>query len=246
MMFAVVTLVHVADTLKQLDADTEALLSIGREHLCQFAVLRYQQEDGLNTVLPPMACAGEIPADADHGESTAVLMPFRAQEIQDPGGLYYGVNAVSKNLLICDRKRLISPHAFYLGVSGSGKSMAMKSTIANIALATNDDIIIIIDAEREYGPLTRALGGEVIEISPQSPPHQSLDIADGLWRWGKPHCHEIGGDYQHLGAANGGWGWCMAATNPSLTAAPPTSTVPSCTPKGSCPRRYSPTGGMRF
>ncbi|MFR0734508.1 MAG: hypothetical protein ACLSHU_10240 [Oscillospiraceae bacterium] len=105
-------------------------------------------------------------------ESTAVLMPFRAQEIQDPGGLYYGVNAVSKNLLICDRKRLISPHAFYLGVSGSGKSMAMKSTIANIGLlATNDDIIII-DAERGvWTILTRAaLGGEVIEeLSPHSP-----------------------------------------------------------------------------
>jgi len=70
-------------------------------------------------------------------------MPFRAQEIQDPGGMYYGVNAVSKNLLICDRKRLISPHGFYLGVSGSGKSMAMKSTITNVALGTNDDIIII-------------------------------------------------------------------------------------------------------
>ncbi len=94
------------------------------------------------------------------------------------------------------------PHAFYLGVSGSGKSMAMKSTIANIALATNDDIIII-DAEREYGPLTRALGGEVIEISPQSPPHQPPGHRGWLWRWGKPHCHEIGGDYQHLGAANG-------------------------------------------
>ena len=67
----------------------------------------------------------------------------------------------------------------HLGVSGSGKSMAMKSTIANIALATNDDIIII-DAEREYGPLTRALGGEVIEISPHSPHHiNPLDIADG-------------------------------------------------------------------
>ncbi len=167
MMFAVVTLVHVADTLKQLDADTETLLSIGREHLCQFAVLRYQQEDGLNTALP-YGLRRVKSLRTLTTESTAVLMPFRAQEIQDPGGLYYGVNAVSKNLLICDRKRLISPHAFYLGVSGSGKSMAMKSTIANIALATNDDIIII-DAEREYGPLTRALGGEVIEISPTVP-----------------------------------------------------------------------------
>lgn len=106
-------------------------------------------------------------------------MPFRAQKIQDPGGMYYGVNAVSKNLLICDRKRLISPHGFYLGVSGSGKSVAMKSTIANVALGTDDDIIII-DAEREYGPLVRALGVEVVEISPNSQHHiNPLDITDG-------------------------------------------------------------------
>lgn len=178
MMFAVVTLVHVADTLEHLDADTETLLSIGREHLCSFAVLRYQQEDGLNTVLP-YGLRRIKALRTLTTESTAVLMPFRAQEIQEPGGMYYGVNAVSKNLLICDRKRLISPHGFYLGVSGSGKSMAMKSTIANVALGTNDDIIII-DAEREYGPLVRALGGEVVEISPNSSHHiNPLDITDG-------------------------------------------------------------------
>ena len=169
MMFAVVTLVHIADSLEQLDADTETLLSIGREHLCQFSILRYQQEDGLNTVLP-YGLRRVKALRTLTTESAAVLMPFRVQEIQDPGGLPYGVNAISKNLLICDRKRLISPHAFYLGVSGSGKSMAMKSTIQNVALATNDDIIII-DAEREYGPLARALGGEVIEISPHSKHH---------------------------------------------------------------------------
>lgn len=178
MMFAVVTLVHIADTLEQLDADTETLLSIGREHLCQFSALRYQQEDGLNTVLP-YGLRRIKALRTLTTESTAVLMPFRAQEIQDPGGLYYGVNAVSKNLLICDRKRLVSPHAFYLGVSGSGKSMAMKATITNIALSTNDDIIII-DAEREYGPLVRALRGEVVEISPNSSHHiNPLDIGEG-------------------------------------------------------------------
>lgn len=169
MIFAVVTLVHIADDLEQLNADTETLLSIGREHLCQFSVLRYQQEDGLNTVLP-YGLRRIKALRTLTTESTAVLMPFRVQEIQDPGGLPYGVNAISKNLLICDRKRLISPHAFYLGVSGSGKSMAMKSTIANVALATDDDIIII-DAEQEYGPLARALKGEVIEISPHSKHH---------------------------------------------------------------------------
>ena len=177
MMFAVVTLVHIADSVEQLDADTEALLSIGREHLCQFSVLRYQQEDGLNTVLP-YGLRRVKSLRTLTTESTAVLMPFRVQEIQDPGGLPYGINAISKNLLICDRKRLISPHAFYLGVSGSGKSMAMKSTIENVALATNDDIIII-DAEREYGPLARALGGEVIEISPNSKHHiNPLEITE--------------------------------------------------------------------
>ena len=98
-------------------------------------------------------------------------MPFRAQEIQDPGGLYYGVNAISKNLLICDRKRLISPHAFYLGVSGSGKSVAMKNTIANVALSTNDDIIII-DPEAEYRPLVE--GGRWAARSLKSPRTASI------------------------------------------------------------------------
>lgn len=176
MIFAVVTLVHIADTLEQLDADTETLLSIGREHLCQFSTLRYQQEDGLNTVLPYGLRRVKAMRTLTT-ESAAVLMPFRVQEIQDPGGLSYGVNAISKNLLICDRKRLISPHAFYLGVSGSGKSVGMKNTILNVALATGDDIIII-DAEREYGPLARALGGEVIEISPHSGHHiNPLEVA---------------------------------------------------------------------
>ena len=178
MIFAVVTLVHVADTLEQLDADTETLLSIGREHLCQFSILRYQQEDGLNTVLP-YGLRRVKALRTLTTESAAVLMPFRVQEIQDPGGLSYGINAISRNLLICDRKRLISPHGFYLGVSGSGKSVGMKDAITEVRLSTSDDIIII-DAEREYGPLARALGGEVIEISPHSQHHISpLDLASG-------------------------------------------------------------------
>ena len=178
MIFAVVTLVHIADSLEQLDADTEALLSIGREHLCQFSTLRYQQEDGLNTVLP-YGLRRVKALRTLTTESAAVLMPSRAQETQDPRGLPCGLNATSTNLLICERKRLISPHAFYLGVSGSGKSVAMKSTIENVALATNDDIIII-DAEREYGPITRSLGGTVVEISPSSPHHiNPMEVADG-------------------------------------------------------------------
>ena len=177
MMFAVVTIAHIADTLEQLDADTETIMAVGRNHLCQFSVLRYQQEDGLNTVLP-YGLRRIRALRTLTTESTAVLMPFRAQEIQDPGGLYYGVNAVSGNPLLCDRKRLISPHAFVLGVSGSGKSMGMKETIANVAMGTKDDIIII-DAEREYGPVARALGGEIVEISPSSRHHiNPLDMGE--------------------------------------------------------------------
>ena len=101
------------------------------------------------------------------------------KEIQDMGGIYCGINAVSKNLLICNRKNLLNPHGFILGVSGSGKSFTMKEFITFIALATRDDIIII-DAEREYGETSRALHGTVLELSPNSPHHiNPLEIARG-------------------------------------------------------------------
>lgn len=178
MMVTVVTLVHLADSLPELNADTESLISMAREQVCTFDVLRYQQEDGLNTALPYGLRRVKTTRTLTT-ESAAVLMPFRAQEIQDPGGMYYGVNAISKNLLFCNRKRLISPHAFYLGVSGSGKSVGMKQTIMNVALGTDDDIIII-DADREYSKLTRALCGEIVTISPNSPHHLNpLAISEG-------------------------------------------------------------------
>lgn len=179
MIFAVVTLVHLANTKEQLDAATESLISIGGESVCTFGTLRYEQEQGLNTVLP--YGLRQIHALRTlTTESTAALMPFRVQEIQDRGGFCYGINTISRNLLICDRKRLISPHAFYLGVSGSGKSLAMKNTIKDVVLGTQDDVIIV-DAEREYGPIARALGGEIVEISPSSPHHiNPLEINTGM------------------------------------------------------------------
>ena len=87
MIFANVTLVHMADTLEQLDADTETLQSIGNESLCQFSILRYQQEDGLNTALP-YGLRRVRTTRTLTTESTAVLMPFRVQEIQDAGGIF--------------------------------------------------------------------------------------------------------------------------------------------------------------
>ncbi len=169
MMFVTVTLVHVADTLDELNNDTETLLSIGRKHLCNFATLRYQQEDGLNTVLP----YGLMKLKTERTlttESTAVLMPYKTQEIIDDGGLYYGVNAISHNLLMCNRKLLLNGNGFVLGVSGSGKSFASKLEMALAAIFSKDDIIVI-DPEREYAPLIKNLGGENIKLSVSSANH---------------------------------------------------------------------------
>ena len=180
MMLALVTLTHLADNLEQLDQDTEALQAIGRARGCQFNILRYQQEDALNTVLP----LGLKRIDATRTlttECTAVLMPFKSQEIQDAGGIYYGVNAVSHNLIVCNRGNLLNGNGFITGVSGSGKSMAAKQEVSALALSTDHDIIIV-DPEREYGELVRALGGEVITISASDPNGchiNALDLSEG-------------------------------------------------------------------
>ena len=95
----------------------------------------------------------------------------------DTGGLYYGVNAVSRNLIICNRDAMLNGHGLYTGVSGSGKSMMAKQEIGFVGLNTNHDIIVV-DPEREYGPLIRALGGEVITISaPNGSYVNALDIS---------------------------------------------------------------------
>ena len=175
MVYANVTLLHMADTLEQLDADTETLLS---KSLCDFSILRYQQEDGFNTALPYGLRSIDVTRTLTT-EAAASLMPFRVQEIQDMGGIYCGVNAVSKNLLICNRKNLLNPHGFILGVSGSGKSFTAKRELAALALSTDDDIICI-DPESEYRPIIEGLGGEVVNISATSPNHiNAMDMEQG-------------------------------------------------------------------
>ena len=154
-------------------------MSIGRKDLCNLAVLKYQQEDGLNTVLPyglMEICATRTLTT----ESTAVLIPYKTQEIIDKDGLYYGINAISHNLLMCNRKLLLNGNGFIIGVSGSGKSFASKMEIAMAALFTDDDIIVV-DPEREYAPLVSNLGGEIIKLSASSPNHiNAMDISDDV------------------------------------------------------------------
>lgn len=176
MMFAVITMVHTADTKKQLDNDTEEILTTARKHLCQFSVLKYQQLDGLQTAIP----FGIRKIDAFRTlttESLAVFIPFRVQEISDEGCIYYGQNVISKNMIIADRRKLLNGNSFILGVSGSGKSFAGKNEITNLMLSSDADIIVL-DPEREYAPLVRAMGGEVIEISATSPNHiNAMDMS---------------------------------------------------------------------
>lgn len=160
MMFAVLTMVHVADTKEELDQDTETILAIARSHMCQMAVLRYQQLDGLQTVLP----FGIRKIDAFRTlttESVAVFMPFKVQEIMDRGGIYFGENAISHNLIMCNLENLMNQSTFILGVPGSGKSMTAKLQIFLTLLSTGDDILIC-DPEGEYASMLRGIDNVTI------------------------------------------------------------------------------------
>ena len=170
MFLAVITVVITDDTKEKLDSDTEAIKQIASKNLCQLGILKYQQLDGLQTVLP----FGVRKIDALRTlttESLAVFMPFKVQEIRHENGIFYGQNAISKNMIIADRRQLLNGNSFILGVSGSGKSFAGKQEITSIRLRDPKADIIIIDPEREYAPLVKALHGEVIQISATSNNH---------------------------------------------------------------------------
>ena len=176
MFVCVITMVHTAKTLEQLNLDTESLLSTARKHLCQLAVLKYQQMDGLNTVLP-YGVRKINTLRTLTTESLAVFTPFRVQEINHENGIYYGLNVISKNMIIADRRQLLNGNSFILGVSGSGKSFTAKNEIVSIALRDPTADIIIVDPEREESRLVKALGGEVIHISATSENHiNAMDL----------------------------------------------------------------------
>lgn len=165
MMFAVITLAITADTKEQLDSDTEAVLSVARKHMCQLATLKFQQLNGLNTALP--IGARKINAFRTlTTESLAVFIPFKVQEIQDKGGIYFGENAISHNLIMCNKANLLNQSAFLLGVPGAGKSFSAKELIAFLMLHpdyANDDILIC-DPENEFGALCSALGQDMASV----------------------------------------------------------------------------------
>lgn len=152
--------------IESLDERTAKIQSICRKHLVSCATLTYQQEDGLASVLP----VGKDKVDVKRAlltESTSVFMPFSAQEIVQQGGFYYGINKVSKSMIILNRKEMENPAGFYLGKPRSGKSFKAKFEIANILLKTDDDVLVI-DPEGEFTRQCENFGGEIIRLAPNS------------------------------------------------------------------------------
>ncbi|MGU8438863.1 VirB4-like conjugal transfer ATPase, CD1110 family [Clostridium perfringens] len=163
-MFLVnIVLVHVADSKDELDKDTAVIESVANKFICQMGVLNYQQEDGLKAVLPLGYNQLKINRTLT-SESTAIFMPFSTQDLIQDNGMYYGKNAVNRNLLLFNRLTLKNPNGFILGTPGSGKSFSAKREMVNVLLNTDDDVIII-DPEREYTRLAENFNGELIHIS---------------------------------------------------------------------------------
>lgn len=176
-------IVNTADTLSQLNNNFFQAKSIAQKYNCQLARLDFQQEEGLMSALPLGYNQIEIQR-ALTTSSAAIFVPFTTQELFQTGkdALYYGINALSNNLIMVDRKLLKNPNGLILGTPGSGKSFSAKREISNAFLVTQDDIIIC-DPEAEYAPLVQRLHGQVIKISPTSedfinPMDLNLDYSD--------------------------------------------------------------------
>ena len=183
-MFLVTFLVlNTADTKRQLNNNIFQASSIAQKYNCQLTRLDFQQEEGLMSSLP----LGLNQVEIERGlttSSVAIFVPFTTQELFQTGreALYYGINALSNNLIMVDRKLLKNPNGLILGTPGSGKSFSAKREISNAFLVTQDDIIIC-DPEAEYAPLVQRLHGQVIKISPTStdyinPMDLNLDYSD--------------------------------------------------------------------
>lgn len=171
------TILHTGDTRKELDSVIMQAKGIAQEKLCQLIPLDYQQEEGFVSALPLGLNKVEIQRTMTTS-GVAIFLPFITQELfqRDPEALYYGLNALTNNLIMANRKNLKNPNGLILGTPGSGKSFSAKREIANVFLATMDHIMIC-DPEGEYYPLVNRLKGQVIRISPTSTDYiNPLDI----------------------------------------------------------------------
>jgi len=161
-------MLNTAPSKKQLNLNVKQAQSIAVQHNCQLVPLDFQQESGMVSCLP----LGYNKISIQRGlttSSTAIFVPFTTQELfqVDKEALYCGLNALSNNMIMVDRKNLKNPNGLILGTPGSGKSFSAKREIANVLLVTDDDVIIC-DPEGEYFPLVEAFHGQVVKISPTS------------------------------------------------------------------------------
>lgn len=156
-----------ANSEEELDQYTEIVMTEYKRASAQLTTMTSQQEEGFNSTLP--LCYNQIKVKRTlKSSSAAILLPFDILELNDPGGINYSCNLVSKNLVVADRLSYANFNSFILGSSGSGKSFSAKTEMLNVFLKSNADIVVI-DPENEYGALCKLLGGEVIEVKPGGP-----------------------------------------------------------------------------
>ena len=168
-MFLITFLIlNTGSTEQELENNVFQASSIAQKHNCNLRRLDFQQEQGLMSSLPLAQNQIEIQRGLTTS-STAIFVPFTTQELFQDGkeALYYGLNALSNNLIMVDRKKLKNPNGLILGTPGSGKSFSAKREIANAFLVTDDDVIIC-DPEAEYTALVQKFNGQVIELGPSS------------------------------------------------------------------------------
>lgn len=181
LFYVTLVVTHFAANKEDLDKQCQQITSIAQKYLVTLKKLTSQQEPGFNTSLP--LCHNQIYVKRLlTTESASLFIPYSAQELNHVGGIYYGLNAVSHNLILFDRTKSKNANGFILGTPGSGKSFAAKREILSVLLNTNADVYII-DPEGEYAPLAALLGGEIIKIAAGSkvyinPLDMDIDYAD--------------------------------------------------------------------
>lgn len=163
LFYVAVTIIVMADSKKELDSVCETIKTIGKRNSVTIDVQYLKQREALNTALPIGVRQVETMRTM-LTQSLAVLMPFNVQELNDIGGNYYGINQVSKNINVGNRKKLINGNGFIFGVPGSGKSFFAKQEMGNVFLNTDDDIICV-DPMNEYFDIAKTFHGAVVNMS---------------------------------------------------------------------------------